>query len=118
MLILPIPSVSVCGLLQVGSNLFPHNHIFAVLCGLLGLVGALMVEVCLFLVREQKQEMGEVQQIKMARAQKARAEEIMAQKHEQARAQQEIERRAKMMREQQRNKQPEPVEEPQENKMD
>lgn len=101
----------------IGSNLFPHNHIFAVLCGLLGLVGALMVEVCLFLVREQKQEMGEVQQIKMARAQKARAEEIMAQKHEQARAQAEIERRAKVVREQQRNH-PAAVEEPQENKMD
>lgn len=39
-----------------GSNLFPHNPMLAVFCGMGGLVGALMLEVTLFLVREQKSD--------------------------------------------------------------
>jgi uncharacterized membrane protein len=59
----------------VGTSLFPHNQVFAILTGLLGLIAALMLEVCLFLVREQKKELVESAQEKMARAEKARVRE-------------------------------------------
>jgi len=81
-----------------GTNLFPHNQIFAVLTGLVGLVGAMMVEVCLFLVREQKTEMGEAQQVKLAREQKKK--ELQWQREQQKKTREELQRRATVLEKQ------------------
>jgi hypothetical protein len=79
----------------VGSNLFPHNHIWPVLCGLVGLIGALMVEVSLFLVREQKASLEETQHKKILRAQKEQARKWEAEQRRQGRTKEELERRRK-----------------------
>jgi uncharacterized membrane protein len=85
----------------VGTSLFPHNQVFAILTGLLGLIAALMLEVCLFLVREQKKELVESAQEKMARAEKARVREHS--RRTAAETQMELKRREMMVRNKQTN---------------
>jgi len=82
-----------------GTGLFPHNQVLAVLCGMGGLVAALMMEVCLFLVREQKKELAETQQHKMLRVERRRVAEHA--RKAQAETNMELKRREMMLREQQ-----------------
>jgi uncharacterized membrane protein len=82
----------------VGNSLFPHNNVFAVMTGLIGLIGALMLEVCLFLVREQKKDRQEAQQIKIAKDQKKKELEFQIREKEKTKL--EMERRLKALQQQ------------------
>jgi hypothetical protein len=71
------------------------------MCGLLGLVGALMVEVSLFLVREQKAALETEQQKKILGAAKTQ-EQVWEQAQEKTgKKQQELERRRQTLEQQQ-----------------
>jgi len=79
----------------IGSNFFSGNKVMPAMCGLLGLVGALLLEVCLFVVREQKGEMMKEQQEKMEKAAKRQRQRQEAERMTMAMAQQQPRSRAK-----------------------